>query len=120
LATVTTGDCTDYLVRDTNTGGITDDTTMPILTTSEQLFCRRIFIEPVTSVTGGSDVNATNAIRVRSQVAWLDAGKKQLQTLGAVAGQGTAATCLGVTGNQATTEWCTEQVTILTDWQQPL
>ena len=106
--------CTDYLVRDTTpgAGGIQQTSVLPSTPNSE-LYCRRITIEPVSPQLG------TSALRVRSQVAWLGDGKNQLRTLDAVRLSPGCPT-KGVTPDSIATEWCSEQVILLTDWRSGL
>lgn len=106
--------CTDYLVRNTTPGqgGITSLAALPSVSTpSSQLFCRRIIVEPVTDL-----LLATDAIRIRSQVAWLGNGKKSFRTLDEVAASSSCSGS-GETESSAAKEWCTEQVTLLTGWR---
>lgn len=108
--------CTDYIVRDTlpGAGGLTYETAATSLGPNKELFCRRIFIEPVIT----SELKP-ETIRVRSQVVWLGAGKVKLRTLGEVLAAPSPA-CPGVGSATAATEWCTEQVVLLTDWRKQL
>lgn len=92
--------CSDIIRRDT----LTIDPSLR--NQPSDFFCRRIFIEPV-----ADPALAESALRVRSQVAWIGSGRNLLTLFG---GNNTVSTdnrC-----NLSSDEWCTEQVTLLTDW----
>ncbi len=101
--------CTDFISRNTDTGAYSTSRTEQGLT--GQIFCRRIFIEPIdpadeqafrqTTVQEGHD-----ALRVRSQIAWLGYGRNAWRTNFA------NSAC-----EEGGTEWCTEQVMVLTNWR---
>jgi prepilin-type N-terminal cleavage/methylation domain-containing protein len=74
----------------------------------EQLFCRRIFIEPVNEATLNEQ-----AVRIRSQVAWLGYGRNRFRDVSA-ASIGAENPC---PAPRTATEWCTEQITLLTSWR---
>ncbi len=105
----TTGSCTDYISRKT----MRSDGTLR--EQPDKIFCRRIFIEPVDDigVPGTTVDESEHAIRVRSQVAWVGNGRNQLRSFSE--GQVDVTNPCGVEDD--TEEWCTEQVTILTDWR---
>lgn len=101
--------CTDFISRNTDTGAYTTSRTEQGLT--GQIFCRRIFIEPIDP----ADENAFNqtaikeghdALRVRSQIAWLGYGRNAWRT------NFTNSAC-----EEGGSEWCTEQVMVLTNWR---
>ncbi len=98
--------CTDYINRETLQ--MTQSNA-----SADTLYCRRIFIEPVDDmdVKGSSTLENNHAIRVRSQVAWTGNGRNTLRTFNE--GQ------IDVFNpcDPKYDEWCTEQVTILTDWR---
>lgn len=104
LATQT---CTDYVDRTT----MVPDTALQ--SEPAQIFCRRIFIEPLEdeTVAGSALDESVHALRVRSQVAWLGNGRNTLRTFNE-GGLDVANPC-----DPEGDEWCTEQVTILTDWR---
>jgi type II secretory pathway pseudopilin PulG len=101
--------CTDYVSRNTETGEYTTSRTEQGL--SGQVFCRRIFIEPIdpadehalsqTTVKEGHE-----ALRVRAQIAWLGYGRNAWRTNFA-----------NPECEDGGTEWCTEQVMVLTNWR---
>ncbi len=76
-----------------------------------QDFCRRIFIEPVPT----NSAIAKHAVRIRSQVAWLGFGRNKYKPY--ENGANSSVSDENVCTSQ---EWCTEQVTILTDWRPSL
>lgn len=94
--------CTEYLRRDT----LVSDPS--VRTEQGQYFCRRIFIEPV-AVSG---IKADQVIRVRSQVAWVGNGRAALRVF-------SGSNSISISNKCDTTgeEWCTEQVTLLTNWR---
>ena len=104
--------CTDVFRRDTSPGGGGIQTVISNAPTDNgEIYCRRILIEPINDPSLSS-----NAIRVRSQVAWLSERKRLFRTLTMVR---SAPECPGVGSMRdvVATEWCTEQVTILTNWR---
>lgn len=104
--------CTEYIDRTT----LSARGDAPDSSERAQLFCRRIFIEPVNnlSVEGlslpeDSLVKPGSALRIRSQVAWLSNGRKAFRSDFAFSG------C-----DKTSDEWCLEQVVVLTDWRAAL
>lgn len=76
-----------------------------------QKFCRRIVIEAVNDLDiPNSEVNEkAQTLRVRSQVAWLGNGRTSFRK------DFSTPQC-----EENSTEWCTEQVTLLTNWRPAL
>lgn len=99
--------CTDYISRET----LLPDSTLQ--SQAPQIFCRRIFIEPMEDETieGSTLDERSHTIRVRSQVAWVGNGRNELRTF-SDGGLDVFNPC-----DHESEEWCTEQVTILTDWR---
>lgn len=116
LSSVATDDrsCTQYFGRNTKPGstqGIVElDSDLP--QENLEIYCRRLILEPV-----GGDELKSGSLRLRSQVSWLSGSKKELRNLSEVA---TFPSCEGEGAATQTdlTEWCIEQVTLLTDWRQ--
>ncbi len=82
-----------------------------------QIFCRRIFLEPVANSQETADLDESqHMIRVRSQVAWLSYARKTFRVFGFnnLEPQNTCPAPV------AATEWCTEQVTVVSDWRPTL
>ncbi len=108
--------CTNYFGRDTLPGSSAGLTAISsaVPTLNVEIYCRRIIIEPLTTTELQSQ-----AIRVRSQVAWLADSKRVFRTLSQVFA---SPECVGsgATADTLATEWCTEQVTILTNWRTSL
>lgn len=77
-----------------------------------QNFCRRIFIEPIAQQANGEE---QQAIRIRSQVAWLGYGRNAFRPINV-----TNENSCPAPKDPGATEWCTEQVTILTNWRPAL
>lgn len=107
--------CGDYIDRETLVVSHSAEAADPYKT-----FCRRIYLEPVDASAlnfQGDTIQDTGkkVVRIRSQVAWLGNGRNSFR--------GTFSTteptlCGGDEG--APTEWCTEQVTLLTEWRPML
>ncbi len=119
--------CTDYLIRDVRTGTIQSVSRLEARDlTAHQLFCRRLTIEspPDSLITTDGQVGGqplvkelaadpSGALLIRSQVAWLGNGKNEWRD--DFSGDHTPCdTSLGAS------EWCTEEVMLLTNWGSAL
>lgn len=96
--------CSDYVTRSAL------DSTQPFVpsTATQDYFCRRISLEPVSSLTapGIALSPATNSgLAVRVQTAWLGYGRNSFRSPSAGA-------CV-----PRSTEWCSEVMTLITDWR---
>jgi Tfp pilus assembly protein FimT len=103
--------CSDYIVRNLETGVVTTSSGVspPSLNPREELYCRRIFIEPVNLPDTSEDESQTqNAFRVRSQVAWLGFGRNSFS----IPGDGKSENKCN-----SSTEWCLEETSLLTNWR---
>lgn len=83
--------------------------------TITQVYCRRIFIEPVADLPATSVDESKEMVRVRSQVAWTGSGRNKLRTITV----GNTNQCVDPRDSHST-EWCTEQVTLLSNWRPQL
>lgn len=116
LTSVTADDrsCTQYFGRTTKPGGsegiVELENDLP--RENLEIYCRRLILEPV-----GGDELKSDSVRLRSQVSWLSGSKKELRKLSDVAN---SPSCLGEgrAAQPTSTEWCIEQVTLLTNWRQ--
>lgn len=106
--------CSDYIVRsvdETASQPFRTETTMPTLNEGEQLYCRRIYAEyvdlPGTTI---NDATERQAIRIRSEVAWIGFNKNSLRD----------PTAGGPGCQLGGGEWCVEDVAILTNWRPSL
>lgn len=97
LGTAADGKCGDYAVRSLADGTITVGLRSSADAGTET-FCRRLFVTEVDK----------NTIQVRSQVAWLGYGKTTFQAKSTSGDQSCQA---------STSEWCTEETTLLTNWR---
>lgn len=99
--------CTDYISRETMLPNIA------LAGESSKIFCRRIFIEPIPQFGNEGDFSQESGhwLRVRSQVSWIGNGRSALRDF-SQDGVDSANACR-TDGD----EWCTEQVTVLTDWR---
>lgn len=111
--------CADYIVRNLTTGAIVITHTRPNNPgTRTQIFCRRIYLEPVTLPAIGfpkvtiDQSQRIKALRIRSQIAWLGYGRNSFRQPGNPTANNECPT--------SSTEWCIDQVTVLTDWRPKL
>ncbi len=112
--------CTDYIVRDLTQGGLTSVSSLEqakATVANPQIFCRRLFVEAVPTSLSDSDgkslatvtVGAEDALLIRSQVAWLGNGRNVFRSF--------PQTNNACDTNRGATEWCTEEVLLLTNWR---
>lgn len=83
----------------------------------KQVFCRRLFLEAIREDDPATVLDeSTQALRVRSQVAWLGYGRNSFRPFASATALSGANSCLD---RSSSTEWCTEVVTLVTAWRLP-
>lgn len=92
----------------------------PAIPRNPQLFCRRLFIEPVGDLRATPVDESKTSLRIRSQVAWLGSGRNAFRAISVSEDNSCPAIKPRLGTRPQLSEWCTEQVTLLTDWRPQL